>query len=203
MNTTWILPAAAAVAGAAVVYFAERKGRRALLDDLANLQTQLDAAKAAPVAPPRSPIPREELLAQLANTLGLRSSEDQVLWSAFGTFWGANAILLVALFSTGKLPDSPGIAPAVSAIGLAISLVWHWVQQRALGHVERYELLAKRIEERLQVEESLSTSARRNVGDYDLLKRGPKARDVMRWCSTGASLLWALALIGFIAEWAA
>ena len=48
---------------------------------------------------------RPEKWTQLTNALNLRSSQDQVLWSIFGAFWGANAILLVALFTTGKLPE--------------------------------------------------------------------------------------------------
>lgn len=48
---------------------------------------------------------RNELWSQLQNAIHLRSSQDQVLWTIFGIFGAANAILLVALFQNGLVPD--------------------------------------------------------------------------------------------------
>ena len=84
-----------------------------------------------------------ELWRQLSNANTLRSSEDQVLWSISGIFWAANAILLVALFQNGKLPDSHLPRLAISAVGAILSLTQYFLQGRTLGHIKRYEKLIK------------------------------------------------------------
>lgn len=42
----------------------------------------------------------DELWQQLGHAVSLDTSENQVVWTIFGLFWAADAILLVALFTT-------------------------------------------------------------------------------------------------------
>ena len=70
-----------------------------------------------------APLNRPEIWTQLTNAINLRASKDQVLWSIFGAFWGANAILLVALFTTGK-PPVESVGAVVSIVGFSLSLIW-------------------------------------------------------------------------------
>ena len=118
------------------------------------------------------------------------------MWIAFGTFWATHAILLVALFSTGKLPDSPLVAPVVTGVGVLIAVIWHGVQLRALGHIRRYEELASRLEGRLEVEPALSISLSRYDPDRkQFFPAGPSARKIMGWCSVGTACAWVVAWV--------
>ena len=105
--------------------------------------------------------------AQLSRAADLRSTEDQVLWSIFGAFWGANTVLLVALFATGKLPESPFVGLVVSAAGTLLSVVWHVIQRRAIGHLKRFDVLMERLERDLDVPPHYAVSAKINVEDHD------------------------------------
>jgi hypothetical protein len=148
---------------------------------------------------PRNQPDRPELFQQLANAVTMCSAEDQVIWAIFGTFWATNAILLVALFSTGELPKSPAVGIAVSAVGAGLSIVWHLIQQRALGHLQRFEELVELLEKRLQVPTDLALSAKVNTSAYTrFLSKGVRARKLMVGCSLASTLLWAGALIYFV-----
>ena len=144
-------------------------------------------------------IKREELWAQLANAINLRSSQDQVLWSIFGTFWAANAILLVALFTGGTLPNDFIVGIVIYSVGTLLSLTWHIMQNRALGNLMRHEALITQIEIKLGLDPDYSVSAELNRKPYDkYLQKGLKARTVMKACSSGGTILWLLALIAFL-----
>ena len=151
-----------------------------------------------------------ELRSQLSNAISLRSSEDQVLWTISGIFWAANALLLVALFQGGKLPESnvPGLV--VSAVGVALCAIQYFLQGRALGHIRRYEELMKRLERALNFESRYAVSADLNAEDADRYLGGRKgnvlrrlrmgtlfpARTLMQVASLGGTFLW-LAALGF------
>jgi hypothetical protein len=138
---------------------------------------------------------------QLANAIAMRSSEDQVLWIIFGTFWAANLILLVAIFQTGDIPSNSLIGLLVAFIGILLSRVWHVIQNRALGHVERHEELMKRLESNLilESESRFAVSARINVADYDkYLPKGSSARKLMPQCSKWGIRFWVLGFIFFL-----
>ena len=152
--------------------------------------------------PTLSKIPeRPELWSQLGNAINLRSSQDQVLWSIFGAFWAANAILLVALFTTGDLPSNPAVGLIVAGVGVSLSLIWHGIQNRALGHVKRHEELMKTLEEALDIDPRFAVSPEINRSNYDLfLRRGPSARTLMALCSLGGAVLWTLVLIFFVVK---
>lgn len=144
---------------------------------------------------------RDELWLQLGNSINLRSSEDQVLWTIFGAFLASNAILLVALFTTGDLPKNSLVGLVVSFFGILLSMIWHGIQQRALGHVKRHENLMKTIEENLRFDPSFAVSPEINQSNYDQsLPKGISARRLMPLCSVGGILIWALAFVLFVAK---
>jgi len=141
---------------------------------------------------------RGELWSQLGNAIHLRSAEDQVLWSIFGVFWAANAILLVALFQGGKFPTF-SVGMVISVVGTLLSIVWHKIQGRALGHVKRHEELMKRLERELGFEDKYAVSAEINREGYSkYLGKGKPARKLMPICSLVAAILWGLAFIVFL-----
>ncbi len=75
---------------------------------------------------------------QLSNAVALVAKQDQIVWTVFGAFWAANALLLVALFTTGKLPDQ-SVGVIVSSVGLTLSLVWLAIEHRAMAWLKFYE----------------------------------------------------------------
>jgi len=121
-----------------------------------------------------------ELWKQLSNTISLRSSEDQVLWSISGIFWAANAILLVALFQSGKLPDSPIPRLVIPASGFVLSMTQYFLQGRGLGHIRRYEELIKRLEVALHFDDQYAVHADLNAEDADLYLGGRKGNVLRR-----------------------
>lgn len=141
---------------------------------------------------------RNELWSQLSNSANLRSSQDQVLWTIFGAFWATNAILLVALFTTGDLPTNHWVGVVVAAIGVALSLVWHQIQNRALHHIVRHETTMYAIESQLRVSPRFAVSARLSeaTASRDSQPK-PRARSLMPLCSAAGAICWVLALVAF------
>jgi hypothetical protein len=143
---------------------------------------------------------QDDLWRQLENAKRLRSAQDQVLWNIFGIFWAANGILLVALFSSEAYPRYV-IGTIISGVGFLMSLAWHGIQCRALGHIGRYEALIERIERRLLIPAELAISGRINCEDYHrFLGHGIHARRIMPICSLVAAILWALAFLFFFVK---
>lgn len=81
----------------------------------------------------------EVLLSQLSNASSFRSSQDQVRWTIFGAFWATNALLVVALFRSGNEYPRDVVGIVLAIVGLALSLVWHRLQNSALHHLVRRE----------------------------------------------------------------
>ena len=142
---------------------------------------------------------RSELFQQLDNAVAMCGAEDQVIWTIFGTFWATNAILLVALFSAGDLPKAPAVGITVSAVGAGLSIVWHLIQRRALGHLRRFEELVELLEKGLRIPAELALSAKVNTSAYQrFLGGGVRARKLMVGCSLASTFLWIGALIYFL-----
>ena len=140
----------------------------------------------------------DALWRQLDNAIRMRSAQDQVLWSIFGVFWAANAILLVALFSDGIYPRYV-VGTVISGVGFMMSLVWHLIQRRALGHVMRHEALIETIEIQLKIPTEFANSGKVNYKDYQyFLGHGVPARKIMPSCSFLTMILWALGFLFFI-----
>ncbi len=155
---------------------------------------------------------RQELWTQLSNAASLRSSEDQVLWTISGIFWAANAVLLVALFQGGKLPETNVPCLVVSAVGMILSTIQYFLQGRALGHIQRYEELMTKLERALDFAPEYAISANLNTKDADRYLGGRKgnvwrkvcmgilvpARRLMQATSLGGALVWAAAFVFFL-----
>ena len=150
----------------------------------------------------RRQITQAELWNQLSNAISLRSSEDQGLWTISGIFWAVHAVLLVALFQGGKLPEANVPPLVVSAVGAILSTTQYFLQGRALGHIRRYEQLITRLECALGFAPEYAVSADLNTEDADRYLGGRKGNT---WCKAcmgtlvpirrlmqGASLGWAL-----------
>ena len=91
------------------------------------------------------------------------------------------AILLVALFTSGTLPSDPLVGIAIAIVGILLSLTWHAVQNRALGHLMRHEMLITKLETSLDFAPDFAVSADLNRGPYDtylnVSKEGPESAD--------------------------
>jgi hypothetical protein len=83
----------------------------------------------------------------------MAAKEDQIIWTIFGVFWAANAVLLVALFTEEGIPTDL-VCVIVSFVGVLFSVIWCLIQQRAINWLKYFEKLIYNIEEKL--EESLS-----------------------------------------------
>ena len=152
----------------------------------------------------------QELWSQLLNAISLRSSEDQVLWLISGIFWAANAVLLVALFQEGRLPDTLPPRLVIASVGAILSATQYFMQGRALGHIKRYEKLIKKLELDLGFDDEYAVSADLNAKDADEYLGGQKGnirrkvcmgtlipvRKLMQWTSCGAAIVW-LGVLGF------
>ncbi len=160
----------------------------------------------------RRQLTQQELWNQLSNAASLRSSEDQVLWTISGIFWAANALLLVALFQGGKLPEANVPPLVVSAVGMVLSTVQYFLQGRGLGHIQRYEELMTKLEHALAFAPEYAVSANLNTEDADRYLGGRKgnvwrkvrmgtlvpARRLMQGASLGGALLWGAAFGFFL-----
>jgi len=139
----------------------------------------------------------EQLWNQLANAVSLDASENQVVWTIFGLFWAADAILLVALFTTGDIPKRP-VGMLVSLAGVILSAVWYLIQKRAIGYLEFYDAVVDRLERRLGLPTGLAVSGKINDQLYKFsLKGSVSIRPLMNRCAGASALLWVAALFWF------
>jgi hypothetical protein len=132
---------------------------------------------------PRTPS-QDGLWNQLGNAVALVAKQDQIVWAIFGVFWAADAVLLVALFTDGKPPERP-VGLIVSFVGLAFSLVWWAIQNRAMAWLRFYETVARTLEETyLHIPLSVALTGRGNqVG-------GMRVRLLMLGCPIVSAVLW-------------
>ena len=145
----------------------------------------------------------QELWDQLTRASDLRSNQDSVLWSVIGAFAKTNAVLFVALFTTGKLPDDI-VGFIISLFSCVLMVVWYLLLKKALFHLVRHEKLMKRIEDKLNISLDLSCS----VNGIDYYKKLPakgrfqlwpnfEARYVMLFLTIFSIAVWAILLIIF------
>ena len=158
-----------------------------------------------------------ELWGQLTNTIRLRASQDQVLWSISGMFMAANAVLLVALFQGGKLPESLTPRIVIPLVGTILSTIQYCLQGRAFGHVGRLDELIRKLESALDFDHRYAVSVRINTSDADRYLNGRRedalrrqfimgtlfhTRTLMQGASFGATLLWLATLVFFVLRFA-
>ena len=138
------------------------------------------------------------LWSQLNNAVTLVAKQDQIVWTVFGVFWAANAVLLVALFTTGNLPGRPaGII--VSGVGVALSAVWWLIQRRAIGYLDFYGNVMRRLEERLLDENhEIALSGGLNSSVFGQTVNGPRVRPLMRLVCLLFIIGWLVAVAYFL-----
>jgi len=139
---------------------------------------------------------------QLSNAITLICNQDQTIWNIFGYFWGTNALLLIALFSTEKLLTNSCIGIIVSSLGAMLSLLWRFIQKRAIAHMNRFESTMLKLEDSLKIDSSVSLSGKRNVEDYNFFigEKGGVARKWIIISITLIMIIWILSLIYFISQ---
>ncbi len=94
-----------------------------------------------------------------------------------GIFSAANAVLLVAFLGSGHLPAEPRVGLIVSLVGLLMSVVWLFLQRRALMLIERHENVMRNLEDKLGLEAQLRVST-----SFTQPNGGIRAREVMpKW----------------------
>lgn len=139
----------------------------------------------------RTHVLRDDLWNQLGNVVALVAKQDQIVWAVFGVFWAANAVLLVALFTTGDLPKRP-VGLVVSIFGLALSLLWLAIQHRAMAWLKFYEKVVRKLEEtHLHLPSSVAlTGHEEQVG-------GMRVRPLMLGCPLVSAVLWGWSVFWF------
>jgi hypothetical protein len=140
------------------------------------------------------------LCSQLACAVSMAAKEDQIVWTIFGVFWAANAVLLVALFTTGALP-SVLVGIIVSATGAILSWIWFLIQRRAIRWLAYYESIIWKLEEKLSLPPDLALSPRLNEKRFnEIVGRGLRVRPFMVGSASIAALAWMAALVGFVCK---
>ena len=138
-----------------------------------------------------------DLWKQLANAIHLNAKQDQIVWTIFGVFWAANAVLLVSLFKPTGIPEKH-VGVLFSVVGLALSLVWWLIEKRAIAHLRFYEDIVERLETRLEVPAKYALSGRRNTELYKKhVGQGIRVRTVMMGSSICSMVLWAYFTLWF------
>jgi hypothetical protein len=151
-----------------------------------------DAAKDAPVGGRTQTPSTSDLWNQLGNAVMLVAKQDQIVWAAFGVFWAANAVLLVALFTSGDLPKQP-VGLIVSIVGIALSLVWLAIEHRAVAWLKFYETIVRELEQQyLHVPSSVAFT-----GHPERVK-GIRVRPLMLACPIVSVVLWSGAVWWFL-----
>lgn len=153
-----------------------------------------DVAKDTPTALHTQPPSNSDLWNQLGNAVTLIAKQDQIVWAVFGVFWAANAVLLVALFTSGDFPKRP-VGLIVSIVGIALSLVWLVIEHRALAWLKYYEGIMKKLEKNhLLVPDSVAFTG------YPKTVRGMRVRPLMLVCPVLSAVLWCWSVWWFLAD---
>lgn len=139
------------------------------------------------VETPRAGPTPADLWNQLGNAVALVCKQDQVVWAVFGVFWAANAVLLVALFTTSDFPK-PLVGALVSLVGVALSGVWFVIEYRAMSWLAFYERIVRTLEnEHLFVPAAVAITSKEHTDKV----KGLSVRRLMLACPFISTLLWA------------
>lgn len=141
-------------------------------------------------------IKRSELFILLQNFSNLRTGQDQVMWSIIGSFWTANSVLIVCIFTSQEnIFHQSGIT--VSIVGFVISLVWNLIQNRALKRIILYEDAIKEIEKKLKLEYKHCSFLTSNTKVYESSINKNSARYIMKLFSKSVIYLWLISFFIF------
>lgn len=143
---------------------------------------------------------RQFLEGQLDRAVNSASKQDTILWSVFGIFWAAHAVLLVAVFFGGRVADS-GVGAVVAAVGLVTAVSSYLLLDRGMQHLNRFHKLQEDIERQLGLDIPVNSKfALSGWINTEAMRRitGFRAQPVMRWMVRGAGLGWAAFLAYFV-----
>ena len=152
-----------------------------------------------PIPPASAKAPAFDARSQLGNAVARAAKEDQIVWTIFGIFWAANAVLLVALFTTGNVPSLPvGIVVCVS--GAVLSSVWFAVQRRAIGWLGYYEKIIRELETTyLNTPATVALTPKLNETTFKTaVGSSARVRPLMTWSGLVSAALWIAALSWFV-----
>ncbi len=136
---------------------------------------------------------RRDLSDQLDRTLSAAIKEDQIVWTVFGIFWAANAVLTVGLFTSGNYPE-PGVGMVIASAGAGMSAMWYLIQARALGFLSFYEEIIADLEQDLNFANNRSISGHRNKVKFNKFVRGVRVRPLMTGSPIVIVVVWVVAL---------
>jgi len=140
---------------------------------------------------------RELLWTQLGHAVTLIAKQDQIVWTIFGLFWAADAVLVVALFPNGVLPGGT-VCMTVSWLGFVLSALWAVLHFRVVAHPTFYEGMHQHFESELKIPEAFALSGWRNQERFRAaMGRTRRARPFMAACPIVWTVLWGLALLRF------
>lgn len=145
---------------------------------------------------PNQELNRLELLNLLQNHSNLRTGQDQVLWSIFGSFWATNSLLLVSFFAAGSQWNKFVVGLVISVVGTMISWIWAFIQKRAIKRIIIYENAIKSIEKSLKLPFDICSFY--NENETKVTTKKLSARKVMIAFSNIMFILWLIALISFV-----
>lgn len=136
---------------------------------------------------------------QLNNAITLSAKQDQIIWTIFGIFWAANAVLLVGLVSPKDFPNAT-VGMLISLVGAFISIAWSIIQFCANEYLDLYDNVIEKLERELlnpEEQNQYALSARLNSFKVGGVKR---VRDFMFRCSTIPCILWPASLVVFFLQ---
>lgn len=141
---------------------------------------------------------KRRLLNQLGNVVLMAAKEDQIIWAIYGVFWAANAVLLVALFTTGGIPKDL-VVLIVSFVGTTLSFIWYFIQRRAINWLKYYEELINRLEEKLKIPNNYAMSPKKNELLFaNIVGKGIRVRRLMIGSGIFSTIGWFFVFIVFL-----
>ena len=135
---------------------------------------------------------------QLKNAVTLSANEDRISWTIFSVFFGSQGILINGYFRNGGFIESAISGFLLALFGLTVSWVWWNIQMRALGHLNRFDELVTKLENKLEIPNNLAISRSKNEEDYKkFVTEGIRARFLIPWTCRGFVFLWSLIAFGY------
>lgn len=131
----------------------------------------------------------------IACAAACRFAQDSVLWAIIGAFLGTNAILLVALFSTGTFPTSSPARIIPCIMGMISSFLWWIMQAAALRRVKWYETVVLALQVRVALPEEYEIFSNPDRERGPRRRRLPRARTIMPVMPLLAIAAWTAGLL--------
>lgn len=92
----------------------------------------------------------------LTNANNLKMHQDLLVYTIFGIFWAANAILVVGFFQS-NYESKAFCLIIISIFGLCLSIIWSFIEYSIIKYHEFYEDLVDQIEKDLNIPTKFQT----------------------------------------------